>query len=81
MTGDQEAGAILRAEADGSRCLAVGNCAALAPAVFDQSDDDGTVVLLDATVPPHQRESAREAARRCPAGAIALYESAPAHDA
>jgi ferredoxin len=71
---------ITKVEVDGTRCVAVGNCAALAPAVFDQSDDDGTVVLLDATPPEHEHERVRDAALRCPAAAIVLHENSTADD-
>ncbi|KII00205.1 ferredoxin [Streptomonospora alba] len=63
-----------------NRCIAVGNCAALAPEVFDQSDEDGTVVVLDAAPPDHRHEQVREAALRCPSSAIALHGETPAHD-
>lgn len=54
-------------ETDTGRCIAVGNCAAIAPAVFDQSDEDGTVLLLDAAPPEREHAPVREAALRCPA--------------
>ncbi|MBT2414332.1 ferredoxin [Streptomyces sp. ISL-12] len=68
----------MRVETDESRCLAVGNCALLAPEVFDQSDEDGTVVLLDAAPPEHAHASVREAAERCPAAVITLRAHTPA---
>lgn len=67
-------------EVDGTRCYAVGNCAAVAPEVFDQRDDDGTVVLLDAAPPERERERVREASRLCPAAAITLRENQPGAD-
>ena len=67
----------MKVEVDENTCIAVGNCAATAPAVFDQRDDDGTVMLLDATPPEGEHERVREAARLCPAAAIALRENAP----
>lgn len=70
----------MKVEVDESRCVAVGNCALIAPAVFDQRDDDGTVVLLDATPPKSEHEPVRAAALRCPAAVIALHETTPAHD-
>jgi ferredoxin len=65
-------------EVDDSKCVAIGNCAAIAPAVFDQRDDDGTVHLLDATPPERERERVREAALLCPAAAIVLHENGSA---
>ncbi|MCP2168605.1 ferredoxin [Goodfellowiella coeruleoviolacea] len=61
-------------EVDRSRCVASGNRVAIAPTVFDQSEDDGTVPLLDATPPEHERERVREASLVCPAAAIVLHE-------
>nr|WP_280887278.1 ferredoxin [Streptomyces sp. LBL] len=70
----------MKVEVDESRCIAVGNCASIAPAVFDQRDEDGTVVLLDATPPEHEHELVRAAVLRCPASALTLHEATPAHD-
>ncbi|WP_371859014.1 ferredoxin [Streptomyces paromomycinus] len=47
-------------------------CALTAPGVFDQDDEEGLVVLLDAAPAPENRAAARMAAGLCPAGAIAL---------
>ncbi len=54
------------------RCVGAGVCALAAPAVFDQNDDDGTVVVLDPNPPAEQDEAVREAAARCPAAVIAV---------
>ncbi|CAL9598079.1 Ferredoxin-1 [Actinosynnema sp. ALI-1.44] len=63
----------MRIEVDPERCAGSGMCALTDPAVFDQSEDDGTVVLLAAEPIGHERE-AREAAHLCPAGAIKVIE-------
>jgi ferredoxin len=42
--------------------------------VFDQRDDDGIVVLLDAAPSADQYPAVREAAQLCPAAAIVLHE-------
>lgn len=63
----------MRIEVDPDRCAGSGMCALTDPAVFDQSEEDGTVVLLDAEPVGHERE-AREAAHLCPAGAIKVIE-------
>jgi ferredoxin len=52
------------------RCAASGNCARIAPAVFGQSDDDGTVVVLDATPPDALHDTILDAVDTCPTGAI-----------
>jgi ferredoxin len=42
----------------------------LAPAVFSQSDEDGTVILLDSMPPADQIAAVRAAVQRCPSQAI-----------
>ncbi|MCQ4082047.1 ferredoxin [Streptomyces sp. RB6PN25] len=60
---------------DHERCRGAGQCALHAPELFDQSDDDGTVVLLDAEPPPELEDSARLAAALCPNSVITIIES------
>ncbi|MFI2239539.1 ferredoxin [Streptomyces chrestomyceticus] len=62
----------LRLSADRDRCVGAGMCALTAPGVFDQDDEEGLVVLLDAAPAPEHRAAARMAAGLCPAGALAL---------
>ncbi|MFC0431928.1 ferredoxin [Kutzneria buriramensis] len=64
----------MRVEVDHTRCAAVGRCAGIAPEVFDQREDDGVVILLDAAPPDSDR--VREAALLCPAAAIVVHENA-----
>jgi ferredoxin len=45
--------------------------------VFDQSDEDGLVILRDATPPAETHQAVREAAHFCPSGAITVSESEP----
>jgi len=52
-------------------CVGAGQCALVAPAVFDQ-DDDGIVELLDADPQGALLETAVKAARLCPARAITV---------
>jgi ferredoxin len=59
---------------DESKCCAAGQCVLAAPDVFDQREDDGIVVLLDADPPEDQYDSARQAAAVCPAAAIEVRE-------
>ncbi len=56
------------------KCVAAGQCAALAQEVFDQRDEDGIVVLLDANPPEDQHDKVRQAAAACPALAIEIEE-------
>ncbi|WP_185909334.1 ferredoxin [Streptomyces sp. WAC01280] len=57
---------------DRDRCLGAGMCALTAPQVFDQDEDEGLVVLLDARPPQERLAAVRVAAGVCPASAITL---------
>ncbi|MGZ4751071.1 MAG: ferredoxin [Oryzihumus sp.] len=45
----------MRVVIDRERCQGAGMCALTAPAVFDQSEEDGRVVVLDADPAPRAR--------------------------
>jgi ferredoxin len=55
-------------------CVGAGQCALVAPELFDQ-DDEGIVIALTLEVPEGQEAQARKAASLCPARAIQLIES------
>ncbi|ACU71504.1 protein of unknown function DUF1271 [Catenulispora acidiphila DSM 44928] len=57
-------------------CIAAGECARIAPAVFDQDDADGTVLLREGftSADPQLRKQIRHAVAACPAGALDLVE-------
>lgn len=57
---------------DTEKCCGSGQCVLAAPAVFDQRDEDGVVVLLDGRPPEEEHEASEEAAQVCPAAAITL---------
>jgi ferredoxin len=59
---------------DEDRCCAAGQCVLAAPDVFDQRDDDGIVILLDASPASDQHAAVRDAAAACPAAAITVEE-------
>ncbi|BCK67386.1 ferredoxin [Streptomyces libani subsp. rufus] len=61
---------------DEVKCCGAGQCVLLAPEVFDQREDDGIVILLDAEPPAEQQAAVRESAGVCPAAAIQLSETA-----
>ncbi|MHB6904036.1 ferredoxin [Streptomyces sp. DB-54] len=62
-------------QADTERCIGAGMCALTAPDLFDQSDHDGTVVLLRAGVCGQEvAEAARAAVEACPSGALTLAD-------
>jgi ferredoxin len=62
----------VRVRTDPEKCCSSGLCALSVPEVFDQSDQDGRVMLLRETPPESLTEAVREAAYCCPAGAITL---------
>ncbi|MFI6076510.1 ferredoxin [Actinoplanes sp. NPDC051343] len=62
----------MKVTVDRDRCIGAGNCALLAPSVFDQRMDDAVVVLLDSSPPDDSRPAVQEAVDRCPAAVIAL---------
>ena len=64
----------MRIEFDEPKCVAAGQCAMVAPDVFDQRDDDGVAIVLDENPGDDQHEAVREAAAVCPAAAIRLVE-------
>ncbi|MEE3753140.1 ferredoxin [Mycobacterium intracellulare] len=59
---------------DETKCCSAGQCVLIAPEVFDQREDDGIVVLLEADPAEGQYEATRQAAAVCPAAAIAVQE-------
>lgn len=59
---------------DEVKCCGAGQCVLIAPEVFDQRDEDGIVILLDAEPAAEQHAAVREAATVCPAAAIVLSE-------
>ncbi|WP_033220540.1 ferredoxin [Kitasatospora phosalacinea] len=62
---------------DADRCCGAGQCVLAAPEVFDQRDEDGTVVLLDASPPAALVREVADAVAACPGGAIRLEEGTP----
>lgn len=64
----------MKVTVDSEKCCAGGNCVMTAPAVFDQRDSDGTVVLLTETPPAELHDAVREAADVCPSACITVTE-------
>jgi ferredoxin len=64
----------MRVTIDEDKCVASGQCVTAALDVFDQRDEDGIVVLLDAEPAPHLADDVRQAAAVCPALAIIIEE-------
>ncbi|MEU1804470.1 ferredoxin [Streptomyces sp. NPDC019937] len=67
----------MRVEVDRARCRGAGQCALHAPELFDQSEDDGMVVVLDDHPAPALRGKARLAARLCPNSVIRVVGDEP----
>lgn len=63
----------MRVVVDKERCVAAGQCVLSAPEVFDQSEDDGLVILLDES-PEGLDDAVRMAAQLCPSQAIAIVD-------
>ncbi|MFC1419052.1 ferredoxin [Streptacidiphilus cavernicola] len=65
----------MRVSVDRDRCCSSGQCVAAVPEVFDQSEDDGMVLLLEPLPEPRLRAGVRMAAGICPGRAISVQES------
>ncbi|HET9380713.1 MAG TPA: ferredoxin [Streptomyces sp.] len=61
--------------ADTGKCVGAGLCALTEPEMFDQREEDGTVVVLDAEL-GHELlvQKARRVVRTCPSQALSLVE-------
>lgn len=64
----------MRVEIDEDKCTMAGQCVLAAPNVFDQRDEDGVVILLNAEPPESERAAVEDAIIRCPAAAIWLVD-------
>jgi ferredoxin len=62
----------MKIKADESVCIGAGMCALTVPAVFDQSEEEGTVVLLHEEPPQDLEDAVRRAVTLCPSGAISV---------
>ncbi|MBM7169907.1 ferredoxin [Streptomyces sp. G44] len=58
---------------DRDRCAGSSLCVSHLPDVFDQSDDDGKVLLRTPLPAADAEQAVRGVAGRCPAGAITLH--------
>lgn len=65
---------LVRVNVDTEACIGAGQCALVAPEVFDQ-DDDGIVMLLNAAPSEREHPATRRAAALCPARVIVVDES------
>lgn len=60
----------VRVRVDREMCCAAGNCVLIAPEVFDQSEEDGQVVLVQSAPQARLWQSLVAAANACPVSAI-----------
>jgi ferredoxin len=65
----------MRIVVDVARCRGAGQCTLTAPEVFDQDQDDGTVVVLTDEPPPELQHAVGLAAQLCPNSVIRLQET------
>ena len=65
----------MRVVVDVERCRGAGQCALTAPEVFDQDEQDGTVVVLADEPPPELHRAVEMAAQLCPNAVIRLEET------
>lgn len=65
----------MKIKADTEVCVGAGMCVLTLPEVFDQSEDDGTVVLLDPDPPAHRDAAVRRAVQLCPSGALSVSDA------
>ncbi|MER7007260.1 ferredoxin [Dactylosporangium sp. NPDC000555] len=64
----------MRLEIDRELCVGSGMCALSAPELFDQSPDDGRVLLLVDRRDPQATQLLAAAADLCPSGALSLAD-------
>ncbi|MGW5262169.1 ferredoxin [Microbispora sp. NPDC004025] len=64
----------MKIKADTGRCVGAGMCALTLPEVFDQSEEDGTVVVLDAEPQAALLPAVNRAVQLCPSGALYMEE-------
>ena len=62
----------MRVVVDRNKCIGSGQCVMTEPAVFDQDEDDGLVILLQESPDPDYAAAAADAAMICPSQAIKI---------
>ena len=64
----------MRVHVQHGKCVAAGMCAMTAPSVFDQDEEDGTVIVLNDSPSAENAEVVREVVSLCPAQVISVSE-------
>lgn len=62
----------MRVTANADICVGAGQCVLAAPTVFDQSEQDGRVLVITAEIGDEEAEAVRTAVEWCPSGAVVL---------
>jgi len=74
IVATEQQGVDVRVRVDQGLCIGSGSCVEVVPAVFDQNEDDGIVVLLQPEPPEELHAAVRQAAQICAAHAIFVEE-------
>jgi ferredoxin len=64
----------MKITADKVKCIGSGQCVLTEPRLFDQSDEDSTVLLLNDAPDDELIDQARQAVHLCPSQALSLHE-------
>ncbi|GII93442.1 ferredoxin [Sinosporangium siamense] len=64
----------MKVSVDRERCCSSGMCVLTAPALFDQDEEDGRVILLEAEPPEELHSAARKAVSFCPCQVITVTD-------
>lgn len=64
----------MRIIADRDRCIGSGQCVLTEPDLFDQSEEDGLVLLITDQPDADTEAAARQAVRLCPSQALSVQE-------
>jgi ferredoxin len=65
----------MRITVDVARCRGAGLCALTAPDVFDQDEEEGTVLVLKPEPPTARQQAVVAAARLCPNSVISVDDA------
>jgi ferredoxin len=65
---------LMKITIDEDKCIASGQCVLSSPEVFDQREEDGIVVLLQASPDPALAAGVKEAELLCPARVITVED-------
>ena len=64
----------MRIRADHERCFGAGQCVMIRPDLFDQSDADGTVIILVDRIEAEQLDDVRKAIDYCPSRTLSFAD-------